>query len=91
MLKLEDFSVANQLTEQSLIHIEPQPSLDREEFEEDMTMSKMSPSDNDPIENSDMFENSPGLPGFSEYVVMPLLHANFGYVKNCEIQNWAKE
>ncbi|KAG7332358.1 hypothetical protein KOW79_004192 [Hemibagrus wyckioides] len=91
VLKLDDFSVTNQLTEESLIHIEPQPSLDREDFDEDMTMSKMSPSDNDPLENSDMFENSPSLPGFSEYVVMPLLHANFGYVKNCEIQNWAKE
>ncbi|KAK3540582.1 hypothetical protein QTP70_034338 [Hemibagrus guttatus] len=82
VLKLEDFSVTNQLTEERLIHIEPQPSLDREDFDEDMTMSKISSSDNDPIENSDKFENSQTSPGFSEYVVMPLRHINFGYVKN---------
>ncbi|XP_060737382.1 interleukin-6 receptor subunit beta isoform X3 [Tachysurus vachellii] len=86
VLKFED-----RLTETSLIHIEPRTSLDTECFDEDMTMSKMSLPDNVPMENSDNFENSMTLPGFSEYIVLPLLHDHFGYVENCEIQNWAKE
>lgn len=80
VLKLED-----RLTETSLIHIEPRTSLDTECFDEDMTMSKMSLPDNDPMENSIT------LPGFSEYIVLPLLNDHFGYVENCDIQNWAKE
>ncbi|XP_027023187.2 interleukin-6 receptor subunit beta isoform X2 [Tachysurus fulvidraco] len=86
VLKLED-----RLTETSLIHIEPRTSLDTECFDEDMTMSKMSLPDNDPMENSDNFENSITLPGFSEYFVLPLLNDHFGYVENCDIQNWAKK
>lgn len=86
MLKLEDFSVANQLTEKSLIHIEPQTSLDKESFNEDINMSEMSLPENDPMENSDNLENSMTLPGTSEYVDLPLLHANFGYVENWKIQ-----
>lgn len=77
VLKLEDFSVKSQL-----IHIEPQLALDREGSDEDLTMSKTSLPDNYQIENSNNFENSMTLPGFSEYVDLPLLHANFGYVEN---------
>ncbi|XP_026767725.3 interleukin-31 receptor subunit alpha isoform X2 [Pangasianodon hypophthalmus] len=86
VLKLEDFSVTNQLNEKSRIHIEPQMSLDREGFDEDMALSKMSLPDNYPIENSDNLENSMTSPGFTEYVDLPLFHANFDYVENCEIQ-----
>lgn len=86
VLKLEDFSVTSQLTEKSLIHIEPQKPLDREDFDEDMTLSKISLPDTYPVENSDSLDNPKTLPGFSEYVDIPLLHANFGYVQNCDIQ-----
>lgn len=74
VLKLEDFSVTSQLTQ-----IEPQMSLDRESCDEDMTMLKMSLPDNYSIENSDNLKNAMTLP--SEYVDLPLLHANFEYVE----------
>ncbi|XP_046727615.1 interleukin-6 receptor subunit beta isoform X3 [Silurus meridionalis] len=83
VLKLEDFSLNSHLIEKSHIQIEPKMSLDREEFDEDMTISKISLSDKNPIENEDSLENS--MPGFTEYVDMPMLHAKFGYVKTCEI------
>lgn len=82
VLKLEDFSVM----EKSLIHIDPQKPLNKEGFDEDMTMSKMSLPNDYSIENSDNLENPMTLPGFTEYVDLPLLHANFGYVQNCDIQ-----
>lgn len=82
VLKLEDFSV----TEKSLIHIDPQKLLDKERLDEDIPMSKMSLPNDYSIENSDNLENPMTLPGVSEYVDLPLLHANFGYVQNCEIQ-----
>ncbi|KAF4072200.1 hypothetical protein AMELA_G00260460 [Ameiurus melas] len=85
VLKLKDFSETNQLTEKSLIYIEPKMSLNGEDFDEDMTTSKMSFPDNYPIENS---ENLMTLPRFSEYVDLPLLHANFGYVEKYEIQHF---
>lgn len=82
VLKLEDFAVTSQLTEKGLIHIEPKISLDTDGYDEDTTMPKMSLPDNYPVENSDSLGNSITLPGFSEYVDLPLLHANFGYVEN---------
>lgn len=45
-----------------------------------ITMSNMSLHDNEPKENADSLENSFTPPGFSEYVDLPLLHANFSYV-----------
>lgn len=54
-------------------------SLDRESCDEDMAMSKMSLSDNYSIEYSDNLKNAMTSP--SEYVDLPLLHANFEYVE----------
>ncbi|KAM9475776.1 interleukin-6 receptor subunit beta [Clarias gariepinus] len=80
VLKMEDFLVNNQFSEKSIIHIEPKMSLGGDSCDKYITMSNMSLHDNEPKENADSLENSFTPPGFSEYVDLPLLHANFSYV-----------
>uniref|UniRef100_W5KYY5 Interleukin-6 receptor subunit beta-like n=1 Tax=Astyanax mexicanus TaxID=7994 RepID=W5KYY5_ASTMX len=88
VLKLEDFSVTNHLTEKCLIQTEDQKSLEQEEFDEHMTLSDMSKTypDIDPVENSDGLENSlTRSPALTEYVDLPSIPDNFDYVGNDHI------
>ncbi|XP_072537969.1 interleukin-6 receptor subunit beta [Salminus brasiliensis] len=85
VLKLEDFSMTNQFTERCLIQIEHQKSLEKEDYDENMILTKTYLPDIDPVENSDDVENSQTFPVLSEYVDLPLIPDHCGYVENFQI------
>ncbi|XP_036434381.1 interleukin-6 receptor subunit beta [Colossoma macropomum] len=80
VLQLEDFSLTNQLIEKALMQMEHQKFSEKGVVDEDM----MYLPDNSAVEN-DGAENSEASPSLTEYVDLPLLPDNFGYVENCYI------
>ncbi|XP_035377975.1 interleukin-31 receptor subunit alpha isoform X2 [Electrophorus electricus] len=84
VLKLEDFTLPNQVIEKSLIQIEYQMS-DEEDFDEDKFLSKIYPPHDCPEENSVNVENSLTPHGLTEYVDLPLIPGHSEYVVNCPL------
>ncbi|XP_076859632.1 interleukin-6 receptor subunit beta isoform X2 [Brachyhypopomus gauderio] len=84
VLNLEDFTLSSHLNEKCLIKIEHQLS-DGEEFDDESFLSKMCPPHVCSEENSNSMETSETFPGLTEYVDVPLIPANSGYVDNCHM------
>ncbi|KAI4882814.1 hypothetical protein NFI96_025047, partial [Prochilodus magdalenae] len=78
VLKLEDFSLANQFVEKALIQMEYPKFTEKEMVDEDMMYLPESGAG----ENSDGVAKSQTPPSPTEYADLPLLPDNFGYVEN---------
>ncbi|XP_066500784.1 interleukin-31 receptor subunit alpha isoform X1 [Hoplias malabaricus] len=84
VLKLEDFSLNNQHTEKPIRQMEHQMFSEKDDVEEEeMYLSDICDTCDYPVETSDGVKNSQASPSLADYVDMPLLPDNFGYVENC--------